>query len=635
MITRHRASADTFVREDAANRNFDGLAGLALNGVTAARRRTLLYFPNVPRSGILLSATLELYLRTAWSGGPHTITARNIDAKWSAARVTWNNQPAVRNTPSATVAVTGGAAGALVTIDVTTLISEIVAGSPWYGIRLELDTTTTRLLHSNDAANPDLKARLVLSWSEAPYAPSDLRPAPGTVVSGNKPIVGWTYRDPQGDAQGSYRVRISTAATVGADGIFTTTEFDSNWVTGEKAEADLNALGYVGLPTNVARYWQAQVRDVNGHTSAVSDVAQITRQVKGALTISSPANGSVTNDRTPSITSTLATVAQSKIAYKIEEARADGTFAESIPVRTLGTPASSGFSPHPAAAGAGVAYTEHVPDGLIKRDDRQYRITVRSWDTFDRDAIPGDPPYVEAVTTFTYDENAPTPGVPTLTVTYDGAAMVLDWTRSAMPDAFVVKAGLAGQARPHVLRIDAADAFVSGTSYRWRWYGAIPRTTYDVEVAALVETGAQTLVSATNDVEVNVRTDPYGIWLADTEGQVALQILGQDPAGLHDGFSGETLFPPGGGPVRVVDDVRGLEGVISGSVHTSAQRTTFRQMVRDSVRQPGRHRLILANTNIPVLLGEPAAIPQPTMGGEDYAVEAAVWQQGEFEVEVP
>jgi hypothetical protein len=624
VITKHRASADAFVREDAASKNFDGLSKLVLNGTAASRRRTFLYFPNVPRSGLLVSASLEVSLRGAWAGGPHTITVRNVDGKWSSARITWANAPAVRTTPNTTLAITGGASAATYAIDVTALVSEIVAGGAWYGFRLEVDTAGNKDLHSNDNAQPDLRARLVLNWSEAPYAPSDLRPAPSTIVAGNKPRLGWTYRDPQGDTQGAFRVRISTASTIGANGILTTTEFDSGWITSAVAEADLNALGYAGLPTGTARYWQVQVRDVNGHESAVSDVAQITRQLKGGLTISSPANLSTTNDRTPPITSTLATVAQTKIAYKIERANLDGSWTEVV-----------AFSPHAAAAAAGVAYTEHVPDGVITRDLSNYRITVRSWDAFDRDAIPGDAAFVEAVTQFQYDESVPTAGVPALTVTYDGPAVVLEWTRSSQPDAFVVKAGLAGGSRPHVLRIEAADAFVSGTTYRWRWYGAIPRTLYDVEVAALVESGAQTLVSATNDVETNVRTDPWGIHLADTTGQTYLKILGQEAAALAEGFNAETLFPPGGGPVRIVDDLRGLEGSIAGSVHSSAERSTLRRYVRDSIRQPGRIRLILANTNVPVLLGELAVPPQPTMGGEDYAVDVAVWQQSEFEIEVP
>lgn len=626
MITRHRASADSFVREDAVNRNMDGVARLVLNGAASARRRTFLYFPNVPRSGILVSATLEVYLRQAWSGGPHTITVRNVDGKWAAGRITWNNAPAVRTTPNATAAVTGGVAGQLVTIDVTALISEIVAGAAWHGFRLELDTSGSKELHSNDNANADLRARLVLNWSEAPYAPADLRPAPGTVVSDSTPTFQWTYRDPQGDAQGAYRLRIASSPTVGADGIFTATIFDSGWITSGTAEADSGALGFAGLGAGLLRYWQVQVRDVNGHESAVSDVAAITRQAKGALTISSPANASVTNDRTPPLTSTLATNAQARIAYRLEEADTSSP---------SGWKEILAFSPHAAAAGAGVAYTEHLPDGLITRDDRQYRLTVRSWDTFDRDAIPGDPTYVEAVSTFTYDEHAATAGVPTLTVTFDGPAMILDWTRSTQPDAFVVKVGLAGAARAHVLRVEATDAFVSGTSYRWRWYGAKPRTLYDVEVAAVVESGAQTLVSATNDVETNKSTDPTGIYLADTTGQTMLRILGQDDANVVDGEDGETLFPPGGGPVRIVDDIRGLEGSIGGSLHTSADVATLRRYVRDSVRNPGRLRLILANTNVPVLLGEPAAVPQPTIGGEDYAVEVAVWQQNEFPVGVP
>jgi hypothetical protein len=351
------------------------------------------------------------------------------------------------------------------------------------------------------------------------------------------------------------------------------------------------------------------------------------RKAKGTLAISSPANGSTSNDRTPPITSTLTGAAQTMIAYRLEEATgdADNPWREVWP-----------FSPHAAAAAAGVAYTEHVPDGLITRTDRNYRLTVRSWDADARESLPGDPAYVEASSTFGYDPHAATTGASGTAASVLGPAVALTWTRATQPDAWIIRAKVNGSSpeRELVERIEGADASAGGTAYAWRWYGAKPRTLYDVEVAAVVESGAQTLMAATNPV-VTARTTPIGIYLADVVGQRHVQILGTDAADLELGESGETLFPIGGEPVRVVDSVRGLEGTISGTVHTAADRDLFEELVRESVRRPGRVRLILANVNVPVICGEPVTQPTPTPSGDDWIVSCAVWQQGEFTSEAP
>ncbi len=620
MISRIKASADSFVRQDAATRNYDGLPRLVISsGAGSTERRVFLYFGAIPRGGVLTSAILRFVTRGSWASGPHVVSARRVTGKWSEDRITWANAPAVDASSTPTVSVPTNTGGTTADIDVTALVAPIIAGADNFGFRLTVGTNGNKEIHSTENNLPDLRPILILTWSEAPEAPDDLRPRSGSIVSITKPVLSWAYRDPQGDAQARYNVQIATTS-----GGFGAPEFDSGWISGSQAEADLNVLGYTGLGAGATRFWRVRVEDVNGHQSDWSTVASMTRQAKGALTISAPANASTVTDLTPPITSTLATNAQRTIAYQLEEATGD---AEK-PWRTL-----LEFDPHPAAIGAGVAYTEELPAGLISRILTDYRLTVRSWDTYDRDGVAGDAPYVEAVTTFQWAKSA---GVTAPTGTAaaaesSGAGIVLTFSRTTAPDSFRLLAGFAGGARRVVAEIDPGTAFVSGTSYRYVWLGARPRTLYDLEIEAEVND----VVSSGGPVAANAIVNPIGIWILNTVTGQEVMLTGKEAASLAIGESAETLLPLDGEPVRILDALRGLEGTIAGMVHSRADKVTLEEAVLASVERPGDVRLAFATENIPVILGEPSITPMPTVGGNDYSVSIAVWQVGEYDAELP
>jgi len=314
-------------------------------------------------------------------------------------------------------------------------------------------------------------------------------------------------------------------------------------------------------------------------------------------------------------------VGQARIAYQLEEATGIADTPWKVTLE---------FDPHPAAASAGVAYVEALPEGLIKATGTNYRLTVRSWDTFDREATPAVPAYQEATVTFTFIRSATPAAVTGLSMTQVGAGMQLDFSRASTPDYFVLYAALAGGTKVEVAKIDAGTSFVSGTAYRFVWLGADPRTLYDLEVAACTIGTGKDQISTGNSTLSNQVIRPVGWWLLDTVSFEQLQVIDTDEASLSLGESGDTLLPIGGEPVRIVDSMRGYEGGMSGVLVSVAAARLFEQLVLRSVRSPGRVRLAMASENIPVLLGEPDLAPLSGGLGTDYGMKVTVWQQGEF-----
>lgn len=254
-VTSLRASYDTRASISSTNANFGEERFLAVRP-SANNQDSYLYFAGLPELGsIIVSATLRVWLSgTTWtSGGPHDITVRRVEESWKESQLTYSNSPGV----SAVEATASGIAtgdGTSVDINVTTLMSNVMSGSPWFGMRLSTTTgTVQRNIYSSEATNPDFRPLLLVEWSSLPDAPVDVSPSGAKAVSLQKPVLTWNFMDADGDAQSALQVQIEDNGTVQADGSFVSPEYDSGWVASTLEEFDLSLAGTGGaLPTFVA-----------------------------------------------------------------------------------------------------------------------------------------------------------------------------------------------------------------------------------------------------------------------------------------------------------------------------------------------------------------------------------------------
>lgn len=271
-----------------------------------------------------------------------------------------------------------------------------------------------------------------------------------------------------------------------------------------------------------------------------------------------------------------------------------------------------------------------VPAGTLRTGDT-YRVEVTVWDDLDRQAMAGDPDYVRDSIDFTYVRSGTPAAVTALSATPDGAKVVLEWSRSTMPDYFaVVVDGVEIEDR-----IEPTDVLVSGTDYALDWWRAVPRidATYEIE-AVVLDTGV--LKHSDGNATDTARTDPIGIWLADPTDSTGVFIAGKEKAEMGIGETAETMARSGSrSPVRITESIEGYAGSFRGVlIDTDDQdadeaRDTF-LMLKGRLAEL---RLIIGDLNIPVRLEEVSAIPEPdaTAG---YLISFAFFQTDEFSFDV-
>jgi hypothetical protein len=171
-----------------------------------------------------------------------------------------------------------------------------------------------------------------------------------------------------------------------------------------------------------------------------------------------------------------------------------------------------------------------------------------------------------------------------------------------------------------------ADLFVSGTTYRYEWFGSRAGAEHEFEVEAVVQVGgAGTPYEHSDGNATDTATrQQFAIYLVDEADGTWVQLDGQVPADFAIGESGSTHELPGRRePVRIVDGIRGYEGAVGGNVETEAQRDTFNDL-------KGRLkvlRLLIGSLSIPVLLEEASVGQSPAPGG-GYDITVGVRQAG-------
>lgn len=602
-------SVDAYVDQNRQAANFGDAAKLWLNGGAGTdQRNAYVFFARPFPVGVtVLSATLRLHLAEAW-GGAQALTAERIVEPWKAKRVNWNNRPDVDATNAGSVNVSGLAAGDEVEIDLTDLLGDVSAGGEWYGVRLTIDADNNRALASSDHPTAALRPVLEVEWSEAPDAPTNLAPSGGRVVADTKPLLTWQFIDQAGSTgQASSQVQVSTSPD------FSSPAYDSGKVANTLSSWDLAATAFSALSDGNVRYWRVRVWDTTDLASEWSEAQSFERQSHGSLSITNPdtAPDNFVEETTPPITWSFSGRTQEVFEAVLFRVGAGGSLTE-------------------LARQAKVVSTEvewAVPAGILRTGDT-YRVRLRVYDTLDRQAMAGDPDYVELTRDFTYQRAASGPtGITGLTATPDGAKVLLAFSRTTDPDYFAVR-----RDGVEVLdRIEPSEVFVSGDDYLIEFWEAKPRVEHEYEVEAVVDDGGVLEHSDGSSEAATATTNPIGIWLADSEDSLAVFIAGKEKASMVVGQTGGTFDPVGArAPVKIIDGIQGYEGSITGII-TEFDGITAKEWRDRFLELYGRVkplRLIMGDLNIPVEIGPVSALPASS-GDRSYDVSLEFAQVAE------
>lgn len=536
--------------------------------------------PTQDRSVSVTSATLRVYAKGSWGITP-TLTAKRVTDPWGLEKLNWNNKPAVTGS-GATVAHSSAVNGDEFAIDVTSIMQTIANGADWYGLRVETSNGSLKYLFSRNAQDQRYLPTLELTWSEAPEAPTRLRPSGGRSVSIAKPTVSFDFTDRAGSTSMQ-----ALKVQVNATNVWTSPTFDSGTVAATEPELDLSTTAYAGLTNGSTGWWRVQVQDGSGLWSPWSDGSSFKRDNKGTLAIANPAaspNNFVT-EWTPAFSWTL--TGETQVAYQaIVTPDDDRTTHLWDSGRTKGTDTSV-----------------HPPKGVLV-DDESYYLIQRIWDSRDRETTPGDPAYTQAVRTFTVNESALTAAVSSLTAAQvgDGPYVTLTFARSTFPDSFTVRRNTDSNGWNTLdTDLDPADLLVSGTTYQYTDRDAKPNRSHVYKVLAVVNGKA----SASNPT-ATVVNDTVGIWLFDHDLDVEVFVNNGDQS-TFDASEQSAWFSPIGSssPRLVTQGMQGLSGQIVGTLSSANGRTASgweARMNQVKGRAGKRVRLSMGHDSIPVVL---------------------------------
>lgn len=243
----------------------------------------------------ILSAKLVFYNTNAWSGSV-TINAQRTTAKWDSTRLTYNNKPGVGGTVYS-LTKASPAANTRWEIDVTGMMQTVSSGGVWYGIRLTTTSTVYNWLHSPQATTVDYRPVLIITWSDAPKAPTVLSPSNGRAVSTSKPTLSFNFTDLSGDT-----TMQACQVQINPTNAFTAPAFDSGTVLTSVPELDLNTTAYAGLAADATAWWRVRVQDGAGLWSDWSVPTSFTRKLKLTLTLNNPPSGIIRTNLEPNPT---------------------------------------------------------------------------------------------------------------------------------------------------------------------------------------------------------------------------------------------------------------------------------------------------------------------------------------------
>lgn len=607
-----KARLDAYVNQAAPDANRGDTTHLVVQSDASAINRAFIFFPRpFPVGAIIQSAILRLTCYAGWATLT-TVTAQCVAASWKESGpggITYNNQPGISGSSYTNTVAAGAPAGTTVDIDVTGILSAAAAGTPYYGIRLFVNTTGKKTFYSSNYADPNLAPMLTVTWVLASEIPTGLAPAGGLVVALQRPMLSWIFPD-----QGQYQVQVDDTADLSSP------IYDSGWIVSSVQQLDLSTTGISALSDNTTYYWRVRCINADGQTSVWSDIATFTRNSVAVLTITSP-SGATVDDATPVITHTFVGRTQAAVNYFIDEQ--DPTtllYTNVYDSGRISTTATTYTLPDKNAAG----------DQIIRFEARNYRLTLRVYDSLQREALPGDLPYVSSQKIFTYVRNG-TPTAPTglaVTGTPADPEIPITWGAAVRPDFFALK--LDGEIVGK--RIDPATVEDSpgANTYHMSIWNLTPGVSHSISMERVTISGGKFINS--NPLTVNYTPNWKNKWLMAPVSGIKVCIVNPDDPDTAIGQDGETFFPIGRrDPVRINSMVRGYEGTCDGSLADMAGVTavTYKARMERIIGLENSEELRLAwrDVNMRVQIGE-AAIKSSILGW--YAVAFEFWQVDDF-----
>lgn len=588
-----RAGRDSWVNENKPAKNLAsaGRIRVRADSGSGTALRSFIWLKNpVPDGATVLSATLRLVQWDTITGSV-TLDAKRTSDSWKVRRLNWTNQPGVVGA-AASVTKSGTGRGEVWEFDVTNFVQRWADGAPNYGFRITSNSTEDVVFYALNA-NVN-KPRLIVEYSDAPAAPSLLKPDSG-VVSVAKPVLRCDYTDLSGSTElAAIQVQIDAAQDGAA------ADFDSGEVATDEPELDLADTAYAGLADGASTFWRVRLKDGDGLWSDWSDWATLARDAKGALTLTNPAAdpSNFVSEYTPPIAWTLTGETQTHYQVRILDANRPKTILyDSGKIKS--------------------AETSHtIPrtsEGRrILKDDRTYIVVVRVWDSKNREATPGDPAFTAVRREFSvaFDATVNMPDSLTAAQVPHTPFVDLTWTRSTMPDSWTINRN--GEAI--ATDLDPADVFVSGTTYTWRDWTGKPGQSHMYRVRAEVNGK----VSAGSTPSATIQLTPSTIILGDPTNEKFVVLVGNAPGSMAYGEDSRQFLPLGASrPIRVVAGMRGLEGSMVGEL-MSFDEFDMDVMENDlwdiKSRPADEFQLMFGDVSIPVVLSNITIRPLPGNG---------------------
>lgn len=614
--TTQQYSLDTWVSSSKPSANFEASAWLQ---VQSGARLAFVYFtPPFLLGASVLSAKLTLTSRALAGSGSRSLTVRRTKDRPMFSRMTWANAPAGISGPSEPKTVTKtGALGAATewVFDVTSHMQAVSDGSEWAGWRVESDSSEAVVLYGMQSGS-EHRPRLEVVWSDAPDAPSQLSPAGGRVVKTAKPWLRWDYTDVAGDTDmAGLQVQINSVEA----GHSTSTGWSAPlWDSGQQAESkpelNLATSTYAGIPSGGSHWWSVRVKDGADLWSKWSDPAEVRYVAPASLALVSPAPGGTVGS--PSNLDDVTPVVSWSLTGATQEAYRVRVWLNAAPKRPLWD------SGRRTSTDTSVT----VKAGVLRWDDRLYRVRVDVWDNLDRTSVPGFTAAYTVSTIAFLNWSQTLAGTDTLSArAMDPYPFVeLEWTRSPAPDGWTITRG--GEV---IADLDYADAVQADGTNRWVDRYAPPRT----ELRYTVRPRVNGKTAWGNPTAVVV-SEPVGIWLVNDTDEVCL--IGVDEGSWSMGETTELHEPISGDRVvQVRSGMRGYEGSVSGllagdvlgleGVTADEWRDALLRIKRD-----GGANLIASTLSIPVYTADVVAAPTPAVV-EQYDASLAFWQRGRFD----
>lgn len=602
---------DSYVSQQKQKKNYSTVARLKVAAAGSGNRMlSYLYWGKpFPTGARIISAKLGVYNSELWSGSI-SLSVDPLTSKMAMSRVNYDDRPSVGGT-TITVTKSNAAKNTLWEFDITALIQAVANGAPWYGIQLSANGTTVKSLHSAQSDNDDRRPYVSIQWSEAPAPPSVLNPSNNRAVSIAKPTLSFDYTDTAGDsALAAIQVKISPT-----NDFTNVSAWDSDIVSTNTSQLDLNTTSYPGLANLGTAYWWARVQTASGEWSDWSGTptggAQFRRVDKGSVAITSPAASpnDFFDEPTPPIAWTFTPPAgQTQQSYQVvivDPSMPEHAYWDSGKITSTAT-------------------TVTPPDGAIADLSLPYKVIVRVWDSVERQKEGGNQIYTASSRDVTFRYDGTITHVSSLGISQNipYPTFLLSWTRSTMPDGWCILRD--GQVVDPQTALLGIDLFVSGTSYEYTDFRANPREQHVWQVLPIVN-GKMANPATAPTVELFYR--PVGTWLMMPDGSSPIVIVkpGTSPTPAIDATNGvlQEIYQPigGGAPVLITQYLRGYEGHVAGVLSDDIAPGLSGKEMRDRLKEwkarPGRKLLLfMVDEVITVIIYNVIYRPRARSGGK-------------------